>query len=92
MPQQTFFITGANSGFGLAIAQAALEAGHRVIGTVRSQAARASLMGRLSDVRAVLCDVTEFDLIPAIVAQAEEDHGPVDVLINNAGYTIGHFL
>ncbi|GBR35488.1 oxidoreductase [Gluconobacter kondonii] len=88
MLQKTFFITGANSGFGLAIAQAALEAGHRVIGTVRSQTARVSLRERLPDVRVVLCDVTEFDRIPAIVAQAEEDHGPVDVLINNAGY--GH--
>ncbi|MBS1002007.1 oxidoreductase [Acetobacter persici] len=88
MPQKTFFITGANSGFGLAIAQAALEAGHRVIGTVRSQTARASLLERLPDVRAVLCDVTDFDRIAAIVAQAEQDHGPVDVLINNAGY--GH--
>ncbi|MBS1060606.1 MULTISPECIES: oxidoreductase [Gluconobacter] len=88
MPQKTFFITGANSGFGLAIAQAALEAGHLVIGTVRSQTARASLLERLPDVRAVQCDVTEFDCIPAIVAQAEEDHGPVDVLLNNAGY--GH--
>ncbi|OUI98245.1 short-chain dehydrogenase [Acetobacter orientalis] len=88
MPQKTFFITGANSGFGLAIAQAALEAGYRVIGTVRSQTARASLLERLPDVRAVLCDVTDFDRIPAIVAQAEQDHGPVDVLINNAGY--GH--
>ncbi|MBS1051144.1 oxidoreductase [Gluconobacter japonicus] len=88
MPQKTFFITGANSGFGLAIAQAALEAGHQVIGTVRSQTARVSLRERLPDVRVVLCDVTEFDRIPAIVAQAEEDHGPVDVLINNAGY--GH--
>ena len=88
MPKQTFFITGANSGFGLAIAQAALEAGHRVIGTVRSQTAKASLLEKLPDVRVVLCNVTEFDRIPAIVAQAEEDHGPVDVLINNAGY--GH--
>ncbi|GAN98102.1 oxidoreductase/short-chain dehydrogenase/reductase SDR [Komagataeibacter europaeus NBRC 3261] len=88
MSEQTFFITGANSGFGFAIAQAALEAGHRVIGTVRSQTARASLLERLPDVRVVLCDVTEFDSIPAVVAQAEEDHGPVDVLINNAGY--GH--
>lgn len=88
MPQKTFFITGANSGFGLAIAQAALEAGHRVIGTVRSQTARASLLEQLPGVHVVLCDVTEFDRIPAIVAQAEEDHGPVDVLINNAGY--GH--
>jgi NAD(P)-dependent dehydrogenase (short-subunit alcohol dehydrogenase family) len=88
MPEQTFFITGANSGFGLAIARAALEAGHRVIGTVRSQTANASLLEQLPAIRTVLCDVTAFDRIPAIVAQAEEDHGPVDVLINNAGY--GH--
>lgn len=88
MLQKTFFITGANSGFGFAIAQAALEAGHRVIGTVRSQTVRASLLERLPDVHAVLCDVTDFDRIPSIVAQAEQDHGPVDVLINNAGY--GH--
>ncbi len=88
MPQKTFFITGANSGFGLAIAQAALDAGHRVIGTVRSQTARASLLEQLPGVCAVLCDVTEFDRILAIVAQAEQDYGPVDVLINNAGY--GH--
>ena len=33
---QTFFITGVSSGFGRALSQAALAAGHRVIGTVRS--------------------------------------------------------
>lgn len=88
MSAQTFFITGANSGFGLAIARAALEAGHQVIGTVRSQAARDSLLEHLPDAHAVICDVTAFDRIPGIVAQAEKDHGPVDVLINNAGY--GH--
>lgn len=84
----TFFITGANSGFGFAIAQAALAAGHRVIGSVRSDEAHASLRERLPDVRVVRCDITDFDAIPALVEQAEKDHGPVDVLINNAGY--GH--
>ncbi len=88
MTALTFFITGANSGFGFAIARAVLAAGHRVIGTVRSDEARASLLGRLPDARAVLCDVTDFEAIPAIAAQAERDHGAVDVLINNAGY--GH--
>lgn len=88
MTALTFFITGANSGFGFAIARAALAAGHRVIGTVRSDEARASLLGRLPDARAVLCDVTDFEAIPAIAEQAERDHGAVDVLINNAGY--GH--
>ncbi|AJY47371.1 oxidoreductase [Martelella endophytica] len=88
MSIKTFFITGANSGFGFAIAAAALKAGHRVIGTVRSETARTALLERLPEVRVVSCDVTEFDRIPDVVATAEAEHGPVDVLINNAGY--GH--
>ncbi|KQR71524.1 oxidoreductase [Rhizobium sp. Leaf341] len=88
MAIKTFFITGANSGFGLAIATAAIEAGHAVIGTVRSEAAREALAKTLPKLHAVLCDVTDFDRIPDVVQQAEDDHGSVDVLINNAGY--GH--
>lgn len=82
------FHHGANSGFGLAIATAATAAGHRVIGTVRSEAARKKLAGDLSALGTVLCDVTEFDRIEGVVAAAEAEHGPIDVLINNAGY--GH--
>ncbi|MGO7040070.1 oxidoreductase [Rhizobium acaciae] len=88
MSRKTFFITGSNSGFGLAIASAALQAGHRVIGTVRSQTSLTALAKTLPGMRPVLCDVTEFDRIDDVVDQAEEEHGPVDVLINNAGY--GH--
>ncbi|BCG84440.1 short-chain dehydrogenase/reductase [Mesorhizobium sp. 113-3-9] len=88
MSKRTFFITGANSGFGLAIAAAASSKGHRVIGTVRSERSRAALAERLPAVEPILCDVTEFDRIAEVVRRAEEDHGPVDVLINNAGY--GH--
>ncbi|TPI43802.1 oxidoreductase [Mesorhizobium sp. B3-1-6] len=88
MAEKTFFITGANSGFGLAIASAAIQMGHTVIGTVRSETSRAALARALPAIRTVICDVTEFDHVPDVVAQAEEEHGPVDVLINNAGY--GH--
>lgn len=88
MSSKTFLITGANSGFGLAIATAAMEAGHTVIGTVRSEASREALAKTLPELRPVLCDVTDFDRIPDLVQQAEDEHGPVDVLINNAGY--GH--
>ncbi|MCS0503795.1 oxidoreductase [Ancylobacter mangrovi] len=88
MAPKTFFITGANSGFGFAIAAAASRSGHTVIAAVRSPKSRADLAERLPEARPVLCDVTEFDRIADIVRQAEEDHGPVDVLINNAGY--GH--
>lgn len=88
MSGKTFFITGANSGFGFAIAAAAIREGHEVIGTVRSEDSRAAFAERLPAARPVLCDVTEFDRIGDVVRQAEDDHGPVDVLINNAGY--GH--
>lgn len=86
--KKTIFITGANSGFGLAIATAATASGHSVIGTVRSEAAREKLAGDLPLLGTVLCDVTEFDRIEGVVAAAEAEHGPIDVLINNAGY--GH--
>ncbi len=88
MSAKTFFITGANSGFGLAIASAAVRAGHQVIGTVRSASSRDALRAALPSAHAVLCDVTEFERIDDVVREAEEKYGPVDVLINNAGY--GH--
>ena len=54
MSSKTFFITGANSGFGLAIATAAIQAGHRVIGIDRSQVSRDKLLETLPTLHAVL--------------------------------------
>lgn len=86
---KTLFITGVSSGFGQALAQLALAEGHRVIGTVRSDSARAAFEA-LSPQRAVAVelDVTDFAAIDAVVDSVEAQHGPVDVLVNNAGY--GH--
>lgn len=86
---KTFLITGVSSGLGRAFALGALEAGHRVIGTVRRQG-DAEVFAALAPDRAhpVTVDVTDFDAIPAIVAEAERQAGPIDVLVNNAGY--GH--
>ncbi|GAB5348928.1 oxidoreductase [Alteriqipengyuania sp. 357] len=86
---KTFLITGVSSGLGQAFATAALEAGHRVIGTVR-RSADAQAFAALSPERAhpLVLDVTDFDAIPAAVAEAENTTGPIEVLVNNAGY--GH--
>ncbi|MFL1501699.1 oxidoreductase [Pseudomonas sp. S191] len=87
--RKTIFITGVSSGFGNALAQEALAAGHRVIGTVRSEAAlRAFQALSVDHAHGVILDITDFARIDSVVAAIEATHGPVDVLVNNAGY--GH--
>ncbi|MDP0499188.1 MAG: oxidoreductase [Verrucomicrobiota bacterium JB022] len=90
---KTFLITGANSGFGFAIAKAAVAAGHRVVGTARSAEAAAKVEA-LDPERAFarVLDVTDFAAIPGVVGEVEHTLGPVHVLVNNAGYgQIGMF-
>lgn len=86
---KTFLITGVSSGLGRAFAEGALTAGHRVIGTVRKQG-DADAFAALAAGRAhpLVLDVTDFAAIPTAVADAERHAGPVEVLVNNAGY--GH--
>jgi NAD(P)-dependent dehydrogenase (short-subunit alcohol dehydrogenase family) len=86
---KTFLITGVSSGLGRAFAVGALEAGHRVIGTVR-QEGDAAAFAALAPGRAhpLVLDVTNFDAIQTVVSDAEQRVGPIDVLVNNAGY--GH--
>jgi len=84
-----FFITGVSSGFGRAIAAAALAAGHQVVGTVRDERARGEFEGQAPGrAHARILDVTRFDRIEPLAAEVESSVGPVGVLINNAGY--GH--
>jgi NAD(P)-dependent dehydrogenase (short-subunit alcohol dehydrogenase family) len=86
---RNLLVTGVSSGFGRALAQQALSAGHRVIGTVRSVDAKRSFEALDPD-RAFgrVLDVTDFDAIDGVVADIETHIGAVDVLVNNAGY--GH--
>lgn len=94
-PSKTFLITGVSSGFGRAFSNAALAEGHTVVGTVRSDAARVAFevheareprsAGRA---HAVVLDVTDFDAIGPAVDAIQQQVGPIDVLVNNAGY--GH--
>ncbi len=90
---RTFLITGVSSGLGRAFAIGALQAGHRVIGTVRQRDA-ASAHEALAPGRAhaVILDVTDFDAVPAAVSRVEREVGPVDVLVNNAGYGLEGIL
>ncbi|MGR3841771.1 oxidoreductase [Serratia marcescens] len=86
---KTILITGVSSGFGQALARKALAVGHRVIGTVRNSEALQAF-GALDTQRAFgyLLDVTDVERIDEVVGEIESAVGPIDVLVNNAGY--GH--
>jgi len=86
---KTLLITGVSSGFGRALAEEALAAGHRVVGTVRGEPARLAFES-LSPGAAIgrVLDVTDFDAIDGVAADIEASVGAIDVLVNNAGY--GH--
>jgi len=86
---RTFLITGANGGLGHAFADAALKAGHRVVGTVRREEDRRAFEAlHRTRAKALILDVTRFDTVDPAVRRIEEEWGPIDVLVNNAGY--GH--
>jgi len=86
--RKTFFITGISSGFGRALSAAALAAGHVVIGTARNEHDRQAFAAEHPHAHGYLLDVTDSGLIDTVVTRAEAEHGPIDVLVNNAGY--GH--
>jgi NAD(P)-dependent dehydrogenase (short-subunit alcohol dehydrogenase family) len=83
---RVWLVTGASSGFGRAIAEAALNAGDTVVAGVRRPAAMDDLAARYPGrAIAVELDVTDGSQVAAAVAQTMLWHGRIDVLVNNAG-------
>jgi short-subunit dehydrogenase len=89
MTRKTVLITGVSSGLGRAFAIELLKAGYRVIGTVRRvefvREFEAQMPGKAF---ARVLDLKDQDTIRRVVDDVENTIGPIDVLINNAGY--GH--
>ncbi|UWE12451.1 oxidoreductase [Actinacidiphila bryophytorum] len=90
---KVWLVTGANSGFGRAVAEAAVAAGDVVVGAARRVAALDDLVAAHPDqVEALALDVTDTAAIDAAVADVLARHGRIDVLVNNAGRShIGAF-
>jgi NAD(P)-dependent dehydrogenase (short-subunit alcohol dehydrogenase family) len=82
-----WFITGCSTGMGRDIALEALERGYRVMLTARNPAAVEDLRARFPErASTAALDVTDRAQIEVAVRRANEVFGPIDVLVNNAGY------
>ncbi|MHC3468309.1 oxidoreductase [Streptomyces sp. 7R007] len=87
MEKRNWLITGVSTGLGRAFAQAALAAGHTVVGTVRSEKDRLAFEELApGHAHGRLLDVTDDDAVRDVVTEAERSVGPLDVVIANAGY------
>jgi NAD(P)-dependent dehydrogenase (short-subunit alcohol dehydrogenase family) len=83
---RVWFITGASSGFGRALADAALERGDSVVATARHTESLAYAAEHERG-HAIALDVTDATQREGAVAEALERFGRIDVLVNNAGRT-----
>jgi 3-oxoacyl-[acyl-carrier protein] reductase len=82
---RSVLVTGGNRGIGRAIASAFVASGDRVAVTSRSG-------GGPDGALDLTCDITDPEAVDAAFTRIEEEHGPVEVLVANAGVTADTLL
>jgi NAD(P)-dependent dehydrogenase (short-subunit alcohol dehydrogenase family) len=86
---RVWFVTGTSSGFGRCIAQEIIARGGRVVATARDARSLDDVVALAPDrVHAVRLDVTKPAEIQSAVASALQRFGTIDVLVNNAGFSV----
>jgi NADP-dependent 3-hydroxy acid dehydrogenase YdfG len=86
---KVWFITGASRGFGRVWAEAALERGDLVAATARQPESLAGLQDKYGPNLLLLAlDVTDPAQVKAAVEQAHAHFGRLDIVLNNAGYSL----
>jgi NADP-dependent 3-hydroxy acid dehydrogenase YdfG len=87
--RRVWFITGASSGVGYAVAKAALEHGDLVAATARDTSAIEELVaGFPGRVLALSLDVRDEQAARMAVSTTIQEFGGIDVVFNNAGYAL----
>ena len=86
---KVWFITGTSSGLGRALAEEVLARGDRVVATARKPEVLQDLIDKYPDTaRAVKLDVTNTEDVKNSIQEAVREFGRIDVLVNNAGYSL----
>jgi NAD(P)-dependent dehydrogenase (short-subunit alcohol dehydrogenase family) len=87
--EKIWFVTGASKGLGLEIVKAALASGDKVVAAVRNNPEELSgAINNSENLYVVVLDVTKEDQAKTALAKAIERFGRIDVLVNNAGYSL----
>ncbi|SFW54530.1 NADP-dependent 3-hydroxy acid dehydrogenase YdfG [Sinomicrobium oceani] len=86
---KVWFITGSSRGFGRVWTEAALQRGDKVAATARNTDSIADFKEKYGDNALILpLDVTKPDQVQHAVKAAHEHFGKLDIVINNAGYSL----
>jgi NADP-dependent 3-hydroxy acid dehydrogenase YdfG len=86
---KVWFITGASRGFGRVWADAALKRGDKVAATARKLSSIADLKEKYgANVLTLELDVTNTEQVRTTVAHAHAHFGRLDIVLNNAGYSL----
>jgi NADP-dependent 3-hydroxy acid dehydrogenase YdfG len=89
MAGKIWFITGASRGFGRVWTEAALKRGDKVAATARRLASIADLNEKYGEnVLTLELDVTDPEQVKRVVTQAHDHFGRLDIVLNNAGYSL----
>ncbi len=80
-------VTGGTRGIGAAISKGLRAAGRKVVASYAGNDAAAQAFTAETGIPAVKFDVSDFDACVAAVAAIEAEHGPIEILVNNAGIT-----
>jgi len=86
---QRALVTGGGSGLGLAIARCLAASGAQVVIAGRRMDVLEDAVGRIGSLgRCAVLDLRDIASIPAFAKAVQEEHGPVDIVVNNAGNTV----
>jgi len=96
LDKKLVLVTGASRGIGKAIALTLGRAGATVIGTATTESGAENISKVFADKKisgkGIKLNVTDNDQIASLVKTVNEEFGPIDILINNAGITRDNIL